>query len=143
MAREPAGSVTPMDLRAHLRSEFERRRARNPRYSLRAFAKQLGTSHSTLSRVLNSDSRLTSRSISTLGSGLGLSSRAISGSVLNENMRRIEALTDRAQFRADARWIASQTGLPIDDVNVALHYLIHSKRLVMSSTTKWLKTQVP
>jgi hypothetical protein len=143
MARSPTGSVTPMDLRAHLRSEFDRRRARNPRYSLRAFAKQLGTSHSTLSRVLNSGSRLTARRISTFGSRLGLSRHAVEGARLHESMERLLEVTGHVDFRADARWIASQTGMPIDDVNVALHYLIYEKRLTMTSTTAWTRKPRP
>jgi transcriptional regulator with XRE-family HTH domain len=139
MAARTAGSVTPMDFRAHLRTEFDRRRARNARFSLRAFATQLGTHHSALSRILNANARLTSRRISALGGRLGLSPREVSGAVLHENMELVAGLTDRADFRADARWIATQTGLPIDDVNVALHYLIFEKRLTMTSTTKWTK----
>ena len=29
------------------------------------------------------------------------------------------------------------TGIPLDDVNVALHWLLHSRRLVMRSRTIW------
>jgi transcriptional regulator with XRE-family HTH domain len=126
-----------MDFRTELRSEFDRRRARNPRYSLRAFAKQLGTSHSTLSRALNSNSRLTSRSISMLGSRLGLSSRAIAGAHLHEHLKRLATVVTRKRFTPDARWIASQTGLALADVQVALHYLIYQRRLVLRSATTW------
>src|SRR5271168_1005637 len=45
------GAVEP-GFRAKLAEQFEARRERNPRYSLRAFAAFLGADHSTLSRIL-------------------------------------------------------------------------------------------
>jgi hypothetical protein len=126
-----------MDLRALLREEFDRRRSRNPRYSLRAFARQLGTHHSTLSRLLVGGRRLTSERVRSLGARLGLGTRQIAGACLHENMKRVAALASRPTFRANTRWIATRTGLSIDDVNVALQFLLFTQRMTMTSMTEW------
>jgi transcriptional regulator with XRE-family HTH domain len=126
-----------MDLPAMLGAELARRRARNPRYSLRAFARALGTHHSTLSQILHRRRRLTSRAIHQLGARLGLSSTEIHEARREENCAVIQRLTGDARFRADSRWIAMMSGIPLDDVNVALHWLLHSRRLVMRSRTTW------
>jgi plasmid maintenance system antidote protein VapI len=65
-----------MDMRSILQLEFNRRRARNPRYSLRAFANALGTHHSTLSQMMQARRRLTTRTIRRFGHKLGLSAPA-------------------------------------------------------------------
>src|SRR5262249_5964356 len=60
-----------------LQRELNRRRARNPRYSLRAFANALGTHHSTLSQMMQARRRLTTRTIRRFGQRLGLSAPEI------------------------------------------------------------------
>jgi transcriptional regulator with XRE-family HTH domain len=137
MTSKHTGSVTPMDFRAHLRAEFDRRRAKNPRYSLRAFARQLGTHHTTVSRLMNERRRLTARRLKSLGARLGLTARQVNGACLHENMERLAALVGRAGFRPDARWIAARTGLTLGEVQVALHYLIYTGRLKMTAATTW------
>lgn len=44
---------TNLDYRSFILREFEKRKAKNPKYSLRAFAKHLGTATSRLSEILN------------------------------------------------------------------------------------------
>jgi hypothetical protein len=56
-----------MDMRSLLQLEFDRRRTKNPRYSLRAFAYELGTHHSALSQMLRAHRRLTARTIRRFG----------------------------------------------------------------------------
>jgi transcriptional regulator with XRE-family HTH domain len=126
-----------MDLPAMLGTELARRRARNPRYSLRAFARALGTHHSTLSQILHRRRRLTARAIEQLGARLGLSTSEIREARREENCTTVLSLTSDPRFRADSRWIAMMAGIPLDDVNVALHWLLHSRRLVMRSRTTW------
>jgi plasmid maintenance system antidote protein VapI len=126
-----------MDFRACLRSEFERRRKRNPRYSLRAFAQRLGAHHTTLARILGGDHRLTARRIAALGARLGLSTRDMGAACLHEHTRLVAALVRRDDFRADSRWIAMRTGLTVDAVNVALQSLLRERRLSLTSTTRW------
>jgi hypothetical protein len=126
-----------MDLRAHLLRELDRRRARNPRYSLRAFARQLGTDHTALARLLHSHRRLTPARARSLGARLGLAPAEIDEACRIEGARLLAALVARPDFRPDSRWIATRTGLPVDDVNIALQRLLHARRLHMVSTTAW------
>lgn len=51
--RENRGMGTPSDYRELLRGEFERRREKNPRYSLRAFARDLKLGPEWLSRIFS------------------------------------------------------------------------------------------
>lgn len=126
-----------MDLRARLAAEMERRRARHPRYSLRAFARGAGLAHSTLVRLLREDTRLTPGSARRLGRRLGLSIPEIAEACLDENERRILGLVGSPGFRADSRWLAVHSGLPLDDVNVALQRLLAHRRLVMRGAATW------
>jgi transcriptional regulator with XRE-family HTH domain len=126
-----------MDLRTRLRTELDLRQHTNPRYSLRAFARSLGTHHSTLSRIIESRRRLTPRSIRSLCEALGLTPRQISDACLAENCALILRVVGDQRFRADSRWIAMMTGIPIDEVNVALHRLLYERRLTMNSRAAW------
>jgi hypothetical protein len=128
-----------MDLCSLLDAELRRRRERNPRYSLRAFARRLGTHHSTLSRLLQRRRRLTPRAVRRLGERLGLSPMQIDDACLSENARSILGLVEDGRFRADSRWIATMTGIPLDDVNRALHWLLYERRLMMRSFTIWTR----
>ena len=55
-----------------LQNEFERRLKRNPRYSLRAFARSLGVSHSLISLVLNGKRRLSRKTLARITENFGL-----------------------------------------------------------------------
>src|SRR5215207_181415 len=59
-------------LRRVLQEELALRCARNPRYSLRAFARYLALDHSTLSQLLRGRRRFTSRTIERIGKRLSL-----------------------------------------------------------------------
>jgi hypothetical protein len=128
-----------MDLRSLLRDELARHRRVNPRYSLRAFARRLRTHHTTIGRILDGGHRLTASRVTRLGQRLGLSAPQVSHACLHENMSRVEDIASHKAFRADSRWIAMQTGMPLDDVNVALACLLHARRLSMPSTHNWIK----
>lgn len=127
----------PMDFRVLLQAEFDRRRSRNPRYSLRAFARYLATHHSVITRILKDRRRLTPQRVRALGARLGLTAAQINGAWLHEQMHRVALLAARPGFRADSRWIATRTGLSIDDVNVAVHFLVHTRRITLQSATTW------
>ena len=140
-APKSAGSVTPMDFRVLLQNEFDRRLARNPRYSLRAFARQLATDHSAITRILKDRRRLTTKRVRALGERLGLSADQINGACLHEQMDLVASLAARPGFRTDSRWIATRTGLSIDEVNVTIHFLVHTRRITMTSATTWTTEQ--
>ena len=126
-----------MDMRATLEAELHRRRERNQRYSLRAFARALQTHHSTLSQILQSRRRLTPRSIRQLGVRIGLTPAQIRDACLAEHCASIRRLIGHPQFRADSRWIAMMAGIPLDDVNVALHWLLYRRELTMAEPGTW------
>jgi hypothetical protein len=126
-----------MDFRAYLRQELQRRQSRNRRYSLRAYASSLGVPHSTISRLLHRPSRLTASMICRLGTRLGLLPEEVRAAVVWETAESIMKLVGHPRFRPDCRWLAMMSGVPLDDINVGLHYLLHTRRITMSSPHRW------
>ena len=126
-----------MDLRARLQQEYHKRLARNPRYSMRAFARSLSLHHTTVSRLLNGTRTASPDLLRNVGQRLGLSPEQITAAQQHEDATRILAAAQSPDFRADSRWLAMKTGIELDDVNRALHQLIHDRRLVMQTTTSW------
>jgi transcriptional regulator with XRE-family HTH domain len=120
-----------------LREELERRRAGNPRYSLRAFARRLQVDHSTLSQLLRGRRRLSSRTMALLGARIGLGAAAIRDCSAVENDARVLRAVRHPSFRPDSRWLAVRTGLPLDEVNISLQRLLHGRALTMTSRTVW------
>jgi transcriptional regulator with XRE-family HTH domain len=127
-----------MDLRSVLANELVRRRQLNHRYSLRAYARALGTHHSTLSRILDGRRRLTMRTIHRLAGRLSLSPAQRAEACITENAATILRLVGQPRFRPNVRWVAVTAGIPIDQVNIALHRLLSERRLVMASPGHWI-----
>lgn len=125
-----------MSLADALRAEFDRRRATNVRYSLRAFARALGVSHSSLSRLVRGQ-RPSVRAIAALGPRLGWSDAHVRDTVARRRVDVLRALAGTRGFVADARWIAARTGLSLDHVQIALHDAVRTRRLSLSSTRVW------
>jgi uncharacterized protein (TIGR02147 family) len=151
-----------------LQAELGRRCARNPQYSLRAFAKYLDLDHATLSQLLRGKRRLTTRMITRLGTRLGFQDETLKAYCSHEgcagveasepvNLRQIQRLThDTAalisdwyhyaileltrlqDFKPDSRWIARVLGLTPDEVNVAVTRLIRLGLLEMVSRDCWI-----
>lgn len=126
-----------MDLRERLEQEFNRRLARNPRYSMRAFARSLSLHHTTVVRLLNGTRTASPTLLRDVGCRLGLSPEELRIAQQQADATRILAASQSPDFRADSRWIAMKTGIELDDVNRVLHLLIHERRLVMSATNAW------
>jgi hypothetical protein len=138
--------------RQRLNVEFATRRKANRRYSLRAFAIFLEIDHSTLSKVMGGGRRATVRQIRTMAQKLGLSAEETTVLLAAEHvpdvsteqrqmwMRhwtaeamavvsgrvhwQIVRLCRHPGFRTDCRWIARQTGVSVDEVNLALTRLL-------------------
>lgn len=148
-----------------LQEHYESRRARNPRYSLRAFASYLGLDHSTLSQILRGRRTLTDRTIVRIGERLGLSEEII-GSYLSPGRtekRRVShieresrqlaldtfevisdwhhfallELTHVKEFKPDSRWIARALGITTDAVNIAISRLTRLRLLAMREDGRW------
>jgi len=72
-----------------------------------------------------------------IGRRLGLSDPVLTSMRRHEHAARVLDASQLPDFRADCRWIAMKTGVELDDVNRALHLLIHERRLEMSSPSSW------
>lgn len=126
-----------MELRQTLIAEFDQRRRRNSRYSLRAFARDLGTDHATLSQLLRGRRILSPRLVRQFGRCLHLSDADIADTCEQHHADAILRLARLASFRPNSRWIATRTGLSLDAVNAALARLLHQRQLVMQSADRW------
>jgi hypothetical protein len=125
----------PVHFRTALKLEFRRRSQRNPRYSLRAFARDLGSDHATLSQILRGRRSLSPRMVRQLGARLRLAPSLIADASAQQSAEAVLRLAQSPDFRVQSRWIAMRTGLSIDTVNIALHRLLRDGDLVMESST--------
>jgi transcriptional regulator with XRE-family HTH domain len=157
-----ARSTPETSFRLFLQSELARRCARNPQYSLRAFALHLGVDHSTLSQWLRGRRPILKRSIEALGGTLGLTPAVITGYIEHSGREQDEPplgaallsgdtvsliaewyhfsileLTRLQEFRTDSRWIARVLDISADEVNMALQRLIRLDLLEMSAPDQW------
>jgi uncharacterized protein (TIGR02147 family) len=153
------------DFRRHLQAELARRCAKNPNYSLRAFAKNLGVNHSTLSQIMRGRRALTRQTIERLGARLKLSAGEIArftsalqrpveadGTIREASLlahdtacaiaqwqhHAILELLRLPEFRPDSRWIARVLDLSVDEVNISLQRLLRLGMLEMRSRDKWI-----
>jgi transcriptional regulator with XRE-family HTH domain len=127
--------------RVLLQTEFDRRRAANRRYSLRAFARALAIDHSALSQILRGRRRVTPRSVRAIGARLALDAPAVAEHCAAENESAILDAIGRPNFRADSRWLSTMSGVPLDQVNVTLQRLLRKGRLIMQSRDKWIRLE--
>jgi len=147
--------------RQYLRQELAARCARNPQYSLRAFAVFLGVHHSTLSQVMRGKRTVTRAIVEKFGFRLGLAGERMEQFLQAEAALPVEAveattrlardtaevledwrnfaileLTRLDDFQPDSRWIARMLGITVDEVNVALSRLCRLHLLRMDGA-KW------
>jgi transcriptional regulator with XRE-family HTH domain len=148
-----------------LQREFEDRRRKNTRYSLRAFATFLGTDHSTLSQIFRDKRRIPAIQLRRWGKKLGLMEEEIAVYVATQHVPELSVthrqeqlrhwtaeasaiLSDRSHwqiihllhspaFQADCRWIAQKISCTVDEVNVALSRLLRLQMLAMGRTGRW------
>ena len=167
MKTTAGGELEAGGLREFLQRELARRCAANPQYSLRAFAKALGTDHSTLSQILRRKRRLTAEAVRGLAAAAGLTANEIERFITYEerlggaappewHVRQLQAeaveiitgwqhfaileLTRLECFRPDSRWIARVLDLAVDEVNMALVRLLHLGLLQMVDAERWVDT---
>ena len=126
-----------MDFVVLLQAEFERRRATNPRYSLRRFAQALDISHATLSRLCQRRHRPRAATVAALGPRLGLTTAAVLAAIRHGNVERLRDATKAPRFRADARWLAAHANLSLDEVQLALQEGLRTRRLTMAAAGRW------
>lgn len=126
-----------MDFHELLDRELTRRKQNNPRYSLRAFARQLGIDHSTLSQILRRRRRLTTRVLRRLGAALRVAQADIDRATALANADAVAAVVRDPAFRPDCRWIASKLAMRLDDVQIALHDVLRTGRVIIRSRHYW------
>jgi transcriptional regulator with XRE-family HTH domain len=157
-----------MRFRARLRQEFESRRRKNPRYSLRALAIFLNTDHSTLAQILRGVRRVPVSRIRAWARKLKIGAEETAAYIAAEHAPDTQtaqrqhqlrhwtaeamALTSQAEhwqilrlcrapeFRPDCRWIAAQIGVNVDAVNLALSRLLRLGLLQLNGTGNWQDT---
>jgi plasmid maintenance system antidote protein VapI len=120
-----------------IRDEFAARVRRDPRHSLRRFARFLGVHHSTLVRLLTRTGSLQETTMQRIAERLSLTAEAANAALQSEREAALMRAIQRRGFRPDSRWLAAISGLSIDRVNIALHALLHTGRLTMKNEKQW------
>jgi hypothetical protein len=126
-----------VNLKDELQVKFVQRKQRNPRYSLRAFARDLATNHATLSQILRGRRNVSTRMATFLGHRAGMSVDDISQCCQTQINRLVLRAIQSLDFRPTSRWIAIRSGIPVDAVNCALVRLLQRGVLTMESPTHW------
>jgi len=137
----------PTTFAAVLRAELTRRCARNPSYSLRAFARALEVDHATLSQILRGKRAMTRDTILQLGQRLGLEAPRLAAFVRDAEAVREDppayspsldaagilgdplhhqllALTHAEDFRGGSPFLAQVLDTTPDAINVVLQRLL-------------------
>jgi predicted enzyme related to lactoylglutathione lyase/transcriptional regulator with XRE-family HTH domain len=150
----------PTTFAAVLRAELTRRCARNPSYSLRAFARALDVDHATLSQILRGKRALTRDTILELGKRLGLEGSRLEAFVRDAEAVRdgppayspsldaaaivgeplhhqLLALTHTEDFRGESAFLAQVLDTTPDAINVVLQRLLRFGLLRMTEG-RWL-----
>lgn len=151
------------NLRQLLREELEKRRKRNPRYSLRAFSRDLRTSHSALSELLSGKRKLTAPALERIMDGMSLPEtrraelraaiRLSPNQQLPLDAAEIRAhahwyypaileLTLVRDFQPDPRWIARRLGLRLGVARAAVRKLLEGGKIRIDSKGRWIPTAV-
>lgn len=121
-----------------LNAELQRRRARNSRYSLRAFARDLDEDHASLSQMLRGRRRPSARRMREIAARLGIDRAVLEACCA---MRIDAAVLEAVQRRPrciGSRRIARRIGCKVDDINVALQRLLVTGRLRMPTRDRWI-----
>lgn len=119
---------------AFLQREYQRRRTRNRRYSLRAFARDLGCDHSTLSQWMRGTRPLTRTSLDRLCRALALADTARARACeIDETDLAIVAVVRQGTGRTSPA-LARAAQVPVDRVNLALTKLMRLNVLRMAGS---------
>ena len=105
---------------------------------MRSLARRLGVHHATVSRLLRREGPAPATTVRQLGIQLGWPVDRVETIVAEERVAAVLEAVHRPHFRAESRWLASRTGIPLDDINILLHKLLAEGRLLMLSRSHWL-----
>jgi uncharacterized protein (TIGR02147 family) len=143
--------------RQYLQSELVRRCQRNPRYSIRAFAKALGMDASTLAKILNGKRKLGQKAILAMSAKLDIQPSLMSEILgLNNKYQQLEqilfdVLSDWQymailelmtvdSFQADPRWISRALGISLSESKSYIQKLLDVGMLKIDESGKWHDT---
>ncbi len=153
-----------------LREELEKRSSKNPRYSLRAFAKTLGMSHTVLSLILSGKRAVSKKMATRLAEFLDFD--PIQKQKLIENRKTVNvrnqidsdyqqlsldtftvisdwyhyailSLLELSQARFEAKWISKALGITEIQAKLAMDRLTRLKLVEKSKNGKWQQTGYP
>ena len=135
MARGTVAEILAAELR-------RRQNTKGSRFSLRAFALQLGVDSATLSQIISGrrrpSSRLAERLLRSMGSAecdVNEVSRAMK---LLSIERRLVRQIARNGILPNSKRFARRLRLPVDAVNSALAELLRDRRVRMASRERWI-----
>ncbi|OQW48824.1 MAG: hypothetical protein A4S09_13580 [Proteobacteria bacterium SG_bin7] len=154
--------TTSNDFRLLLQRELIERCRKNPKYSLRAFAKALGIVPSALSDMLNGKRTITPASIERLGLALGLELSEVKKYVkgqtptADQNYQQLTMdtyaiisdwyhyaileLMKIKTFKSDRAWIARCLGITKSEVNAAFERLCRVDLIRVDKKGNWIDT---
>jgi transcriptional regulator with XRE-family HTH domain len=120
-----------MAIPTFLKREFARRKARNRSYSMRAFARDLGFDHSTVSQWMRGERPVTANAASQICDTLGVCEQHRQLICeLNETDYQIVA-TARASSTCESPELARLAGVTVDRLNMSLAKLLRLNLLKM------------
>jgi plasmid maintenance system antidote protein VapI/DNA-binding MarR family transcriptional regulator len=153
----------PLDFHFLLQREFMGRCRKNPRYSIRAFARALKINHSTLSKLIRGKRRITKSTLLQLGPHLGLSAKEIEHFVSRLNSEEVAAmnyhqlsldlyqiiadwyhyaifeLITLKDFQPNHRWIAKKLQITPTEVTSAVDRLTRVGLIEIKNHRKWIQ----
>ncbi len=139
-------------LRVLLQNELAKRCQRNPRYSLRAFAKSLETSHTVLSLVLSGKRSISKKLREKIKEELGLAQPEETPvqqitldafAIISDWYHyAILSLLEIPESSIEPKWIAKRLGITALEANLAVERLKRLE-LIELKNNRWRQTSVP
>jgi transcriptional regulator with XRE-family HTH domain len=126
-----------MGLSAYIQSEFDARQRKNPRYSLRAFARDLNFDHATLSQLIRAKRTLSGDVAERLCKALQLTGTQRAIATEYESIDRRLVASIREMEHPGVRELARTLRVSVDALNVSLARLMRLG-VVKLEGTKWI-----
>ena len=136
-----------------LQKEFEARKARNPKYSLRAFAQFLEVDHASLSQMLRLQRAVPAGTIDAWSRNLGLDPSdahmyasaepwaAQASEILDDpGPWALICLARAPDFVGNSAWIAVRLGVSVDHANIIIARLLRVQMIRMDGAQPWART---
>ncbi len=155
-----ASKTKALEPRLLLANELQQRCKRNPNYSMRAFAKTLGVSHTFLSMLMRGERPFTPRMLSKIGDTLNLDpndrNRLLNIKVpRSDNSHQVSLdifsiisdwyhygilnLMKLPDFKSNKKWIAKRLGISELQVSLAIERLIRIEFIEEDSKGNWTR----